>query len=77
MYKRSLFIFRQDLRLHDNTALIDAIRNSEAVFPIFIHDIRAIEDFGVDDARFGFIREALEWIDTELQKYGGRVTVYQ
>lgn len=30
----------------------------------------------MDDARFGFIREALESIDTELQKYGGRLTVY-
>jgi deoxyribodipyrimidine photo-lyase len=46
MYKRSLFIFRQDLRLDDNTALIEAIKNSEEIFPIFIHDERAIEDFG-------------------------------
>ncbi len=77
MYKRSLFIFRQDLRLQDNTALIEAISYSEEVFPIFIHDTRAIEDFGVDDARFWFIREALEAIDTELQKVGWRLTVYQ
>jgi hypothetical protein len=51
--------------------------HSQEVFPIFIHDIRAIEDFGIDDPRFGFIREALEAIDLELQKYGGRVSVYQ
>lgn len=67
-YIRSLFIFRQDLRTHDNTGLIEAMRNSESVFPIFIHDIRAIEDFGSSDARFGFIREALEDIDRELEK---------
>lgn len=77
MYNRSLFIFRQDLRLHDNTALIEAMKNSLEVFPIFIHDTRAIVDFGKDDSRFGFIREALEGIDIELQKYGWRVTVYQ
>ncbi len=76
MYNRSLFIFRQDLRIQDNTGLIEAMKNSREVFPIFIHDTRAIEDFWVDDARFGFIREALESIDTELQKYGGRLTVY-
>ena len=70
MHNRSLFIFRQDLRLHDNTALIEAMRNSKEVFPIFIHDTRAIDDFGKDDPRFGFIREALEEIDIELQKYG-------
>jgi deoxyribodipyrimidine photo-lyase len=73
---RSLFIFCQDLRTRDNTALIEAMKNSEEVFPIFIHDNLAIEDFGIDDARFGFVREALESIDTELQKYGGRLTVY-
>lgn len=75
-YNRSLLIFRQDLRTRDNTALIEAIKNSREVVPIFIHDTRAIEDFSMDDVRFGFIREALESIDIELQKYGGRLTVY-
>lgn len=77
MYNRSLFIFRQDLRTHDNTALTQAMRNSKEVLPIFIHDTRAIEEFGMDDRRFGLIREALESIDTELQEYGGRLAVYQ
>jgi deoxyribodipyrimidine photo-lyase len=77
MYKYSLFIFRQDLRTSDNTALIEAVKNSEEVFPVFIHDSRAIEDFGIDDPRFGFIWEALESIDAELQKVWGRLTVYQ
>lgn len=69
MHTRSLFIFRQDLRLQDNTALIEAIKNSHEVFPIFIHDTRSIEDFGIEDTRFGFAREALEAIDSELQKF--------
>ncbi len=77
MYKRSLFVFRQDLRLHDNTALIEAMKNSEEVLPIFIHDARAIEDFGIDDPRFGFIREVLESIDIKFQKVWGRLMVYQ
>jgi deoxyribodipyrimidine photo-lyase len=77
MNKLSLFIFRQDLRLKDNTALLEAIQSSETVLPIFIHDTRAIEDFRIDDPRFGYIREALEAIDLELQKYGGKVSVYQ
>lgn len=76
MHHRSLFIFRQDLRTSDNTALIEAMKNSKEVFPIFIHDTRAMEDFWKDDARFGFVREALDSIDIELQKYGGRLTVY-
>lgn len=76
MYSRSLFIFRQDLRLQDNTGLIEAIRNSEEVFPIFIHDDRAISDFWIDDPRFGLIREALEGIDKKLQEYNWRLTLY-
>jgi hypothetical protein len=50
--------------------LIEAVKNSREIFPIFIHDSRAIEDFGRDDPRFGLIREALEEIDREVQKYG-------
>lgn len=77
MYKRSIFIFRQDLRIQDNTGLREAMKNSFEVFPIFIHDTRAIADFGESDPRFGLIREALEAIDTELQKSGGRLSVYR
>ncbi len=76
-HNRTLFIFRQDLRTHDNTGLIEAVRHSKEVFPIFIHDTRAIEDFGESDPRFGLIREALEEIDTELSKVGGRLIVYR
>jgi deoxyribodipyrimidine photo-lyase len=76
-YNRTLFIFRQDLRTHDNTSLIETIKSSKEVFPIFIHDVRAIDEFGIDDPRFWLIREALETIDMELQKVGGRLTVYQ
>lgn len=45
MYKKSLFIFRQDFRLNDNTGLIEAMSNSESVLPIFIRDDRAVSDF--------------------------------
>ena len=76
-HNRTLFIFRQDLRTHDNTGLIEAMQNSKEIFPIFIHDARAIEDFWETDARFGLIREALETIDTELSKVWGRLTVYR
>ncbi len=37
-YQNSLFIFRRDLRLSDNTALIAAIKQSSTVIPIFIYD---------------------------------------
>ena len=67
MYKRSLFIFRQDLRTHDNTALNLALSESDEVMPIFIYDERSQQEFGKDDKRFGFIREMLEKVDEDLR----------
>jgi deoxyribodipyrimidine photo-lyase len=36
VYEISLYIFRRDLRLTDNTALINAIKNSNKIIPLFI-----------------------------------------
>lgn len=77
MHKLSLFIFRQDLRIQDNTAFIEAIAHSDMVFPIFIHDTRAIDEFGEDDPRFSFIQEALDIIDIELQKHNWWLTIFR
>lgn len=40
----SLFIFRRDLRLKDNTALIECYKNSDIIIPIFIFTPHQIED---------------------------------
>ena len=37
-YKRSLFVFRRDYRLDDNTGLIQACENSEQVIPCFLFE---------------------------------------
>ncbi|MCA9377879.1 deoxyribodipyrimidine photo-lyase [Candidatus Peregrinibacteria bacterium] len=42
---KSLFVFRQDLRLEDNLGLIQAMASSVAVLPIFILDIDSQEKF--------------------------------
>ena len=42
-YKNSVFIFRRDLRLQDNTGLNEALRVSKQVLPCFIFDPRQIE----------------------------------
>ena len=69
MYTRSLFWFRQDLRVYDNTGLFEAVQNSKEVLPIFILDSRIIEGFGwVSNAKFWFIREALEDVSQEIKK---------
>jgi len=45
MYKKSIFWFRQDLRLEDNTGLFEAVQSSEKVLPIFILDEYLLEKF--------------------------------
>jgi deoxyribodipyrimidine photo-lyase len=37
-YQKSIFIFRRDLRLKDNTALINALYSSDSVYCVFILD---------------------------------------
>lgn len=43
-YSISLFIFRRDLRIHDNTALNQALRLSQKVIPCFIFDPKQIKE---------------------------------
>jgi deoxyribodipyrimidine photo-lyase len=42
-HKKALFIFRRDLRLDDNTALLNALKSSKTLIPCFIFDPRQIE----------------------------------
>ena len=42
-YKKSLFIFRRDLRIKDNTALINAIHSSDFVYCLFILDSNLLQ----------------------------------
>jgi deoxyribodipyrimidine photo-lyase len=44
-HKRSLFIFRQDFRVHDNTGLIKAASESAEIIPIFIFDESILSKF--------------------------------
>ena len=41
-FKKSLFIFHRDLRLDDNTGLIEALKTSDIVIPCFIFDTTTI-----------------------------------
>ncbi|MCB0629404.1 MAG: DASH family cryptochrome [Saprospiraceae bacterium] len=48
--KRAIVWFRQDLRLHDNEALLDALTCAEEVVPVFVFDERVFHG----ETRFGF-----------------------
>jgi deoxyribodipyrimidine photo-lyase len=79
MYQKSIFWFRQDLRIDDNTGLFEAVKNSHEVLPIFILDENLLDKFwGLGDIKFGFIREALDTISENLRKiWGEKVIVFK
>ncbi len=68
-YSLSLHVFRRDLRLHDNTALIEALKLSDCVIPCFIFDKRQIEnnDYKSDHC-IQFMAHSLQELDDELKK---------
>jgi deoxyribodipyrimidine photo-lyase len=64
--KISVFWFRRDLRLEDNTALAKAVSSGLPVLPLFIFDPQIIDELNVDDARISFIYSQLQKIHRQL-----------
>lgn len=79
MYKKSIFWFRQDMRVQDNTGLFEAVVWSQQILPIFILDTHITDGFwGITDKKFGFIREALDQVSAGLKNlWGEKVIVLQ
>lgn len=73
-YRLALHIFRRDLRLQDNTALIEALKLSDEVIPCFIFDKRQIEtnDYK-SNACLQFMAASLQELDAALQKKNGKL----
>lgn len=68
--------FRRDLRLHDNTALAAAARDSAgAVIPVFIFDETLLRGRFVGAARIRFLLESLAALAAALRKRGSTLTV--
>lgn len=74
----SLFIFRRDLRLEDNTGLIAALKSSENVIPAFILTPEQIEHNPYrSDHCLKFMIESLLDLDQQLKKKGSRLYVFK
>lgn len=73
--KITLFWFRRDLRLEDNTALHYALKYSSNVLPIFIFDDDILDSLPKDDARVSFIHNTLENINKELTEFGSSLVI--
>ena len=67
MYKRSLFLFRRDLRLNDNNGLNEALSKSKEVIPAFVFDPRQIEPHDYQSLPgLWFMRDTLESLNRSL-----------
>ncbi len=77
LYDTSLFIFRRDLRLDDNTALNAALSVSRHVIPCFIFDPRQIEPHPYQ-SQTGLVAllDAVEHLQKQLAAMGGELALY-
>jgi len=77
MKEISIFWFRRDLRLEDNTGLSEALRSGYQVIPIFIFDADILDQLEDKyDRRVDYIHQALEKINAELKKFGTSLQTY-
>ncbi len=77
-FRRSLFLFRRDLRLQDNTGLIFALQSSEIVIPAFVFTPEQIEKNPFrSDHCLKFMIESLRDLENQLQKEGGSLFFFK
>jgi len=69
----SIFWFRRDLRIADNTALTKALDNNIPVLPLFIFDNLILNELPEDDARVSFIHQSILNIKKALKAHGSDI----
>jgi len=72
---RAIHWFRKGLRLHDNPALLAAIKEADQFWPIFILDPWFAKHGKVGLNRWRFLMESLIDLDASLSKLGSRLFV--
>jgi len=76
-YRRSLFIFRRDLRLDDNTGLNLALRLSEQVLPCFIFDPEQIRPHPYQSqAALKFMLQSLGELRQQFRQVGAELVFF-
>ncbi len=77
-YKKSLFIFRRDLRCDDNTALIHALNESDSVVACFIFDPRQVKNHPYkSEPAFNFMLESFEDLKEQLKQREGTLYYFE
>lgn len=76
-YPLALHIFRRDLRLVDNTALLEALALSDSVIPCFIFDKRQIDnnDYKSNNC-LQFMAHSLQELNQELNKRNSKLYTF-
>ncbi|KAK4535985.1 hypothetical protein CDCA_CDCA06G2010 [Cyanidium caldarium] len=67
--------FRKGLRLHDNPALLDALRSAQHVWPVYCWDARLVTPQAVGVNRVQFLLQCLDDLDRRLRERQSRLTV--
>lgn len=76
MEKITLFWFRRDLRLFDNTGLHYAQNEGKPVLPLFIFDTHILDDLqDKKDARVQFLHDTLNEMNEQLKKIGSGILI--
>jgi deoxyribodipyrimidine photo-lyase len=65
MMENSLWWIRRDLRLSDNQALAEALRQAGTVIPVFILDPKLLASDYVGPARLAFFYDGLRTLDSK------------
>lgn len=73
--KVSIFWFRRDLRLEDNTGLMAALSSGLPVLPLFIFDKNITDDLKHDDSRIGFIYDTLVQLNNKIASEGSCILI--
>jgi deoxyribodipyrimidine photo-lyase len=78
--KKILVWFRNDLRLHDNEMLVEAIAKSDAILPVYFFDPRYFTRTTFDTLKTGstrthFLLQSVAALRASLQKLGGDLLI--
>ena len=75
MPSHSLFLFRRDLRLADNTALNEAFRRGKPVLAVFTVDPSLMERWDHSKRRLAFLYQSLQQLRAAVRQGGGTLVV--
>ncbi|MBB6238426.1 deoxyribodipyrimidine photo-lyase [Pedobacter sp. AK013] len=80
MSKKILVWFRNDLRLHDNEMLVEAIAKSDSILPVYILDRRSFGETKYGTLKTGniraqFILESVLGLRSSLKQIGGNLLI--